>query len=144
MAHEDAGHYAAKHPAGTACSPAVAAALRERAENSRVTCSAAMEVVKEFGVDPSEVGKTLDLLEFRITKCQLGLFGYQPEKKIVQPATDVPADLRARLQAAAAEDSLSCASCWDVADELRIAKMEISAVCEALGLKVRPCQLGAF
>lgn len=144
MAHEDAGHYAAKHPAGTASDPALAAALTERAKDDRVTCASAMEVATGLGVAPSVVGTALDLLEYRITRCQLGLFGYQPEKKIVEPAGQIADDLREKLREAAPEGSLSCASSWEIAAALGVAKMDVAAACEALGLKVRPCQLGAF
>ncbi len=34
----------------------------------------------------AEIGVTLDLLEIRIGKCQLGLFGYKPVSKAVAPA----------------------------------------------------------
>ena len=144
MAHEDAGHYAAKHPAGTASDPAVAAALSEKARDDCVTCAAAMEVVAGLDVTPSVVGTALDLLEYRITRCQLGLFGYQPEKKIVRPADDVAEDFRGRLLEAAPAASLSCALSWEIADALGMTRMDVSAACEALGIKVRPCQLGAF
>lgn len=144
MPHEYAGHYSAKHPDGTAYDPALAAALRERAEDDRITCVAAFDVVDALGAAPPEIGKTADLLEYRITKCQLGLFGYSPEKRIVKPAVHVPDELRERLLVAAAGGWLSCAAAWEIADALGLEKMAISGACEGLGLKVGPCQIGAF
>lgn len=144
MPHEYAGHYSAKHPDGTAYDPALADALRKRAEDDRITCAAAFEVAEAVGATPEEVGKTADLLEYRIIKCQLGLFGYSPEKRIVKPADHVPDDLRERLLEAVADGKISCAAVWDIADELGLARMTVSGACEGLGLKVGPCQIGAF
>ena len=144
MTHEDAGHYSSKHPEGTSYDPALAAALTERAEDGRITCTAAFGVAETFKVPSYEVGKTIDLLELRIVECQLGLFGYSPEKRIVKPAEAVPDDLRDRLQKITAEGRISCASCWKIADTLGIGKMAVSSACELLGLKIKPCQLGAF
>ena len=144
MTHEDAGHYAGKHPTGTAPDPAAAAALEVEAGDGRITCAAAFEVADALGVSPSEIGKTLDLLEYRITHCQLGLFGYSPDKKIVKAATEVPEALAEGLERVSSDGRLDCASCWKIAAELGMERMAVSAACEGLGLKIGPCQLGAF
>jgi hypothetical protein len=144
MTHEDAGHYSAKHPAGTLSDPALAAALAERAEDGRITCTAAHDLAETFKVAPSEVGKTADLLEYRIIRCQLGLYGYSPGKRIVKAAEEVSDDLRDRLLGAVTDGRIGCASCWKIAQTLGIEKLAVSAACERLGLKVKRCQLGAF
>jgi len=144
MTHEDAGHYGAKHPAGTVCDPAIAAALEDAAEDGRVACAAAHDIATAFKVAPSEVGKTADLLEYRIVKCQMGLYGHEPEKRTVKPAGTVSEDLRERLGRYAADGRITCASCWKIARELGIEKLTVSCACESLGIKVKHCQLGAF
>ncbi len=103
--------------------PALARALSEIAENGRITCAAACRLADTLGVDPAELGKTADLLELRIIRCQLGLFGYEPEKRIVRPAEVVSDDLRERLEATIAEGKISCASLWAIAEELGLEKM---------------------
>jgi hypothetical protein len=144
MTHEDAGKYAAKHPADTAADPVIAAALEEVVEDGRVACTVVHDLAEELGVSPADVGMTIDLLECRIIKCQLGLFGYLPEKKIVKPVAVVSDGFRARLERAAIEGRISCAECWAIAGELGVRKIAVAAACENLGLKVKPCQLGAF
>jgi hypothetical protein len=144
MAHEDAGKYSRKHPAGTSCDPAIVAAVKAKAENGRVACAVAHDMAADFRVAPSEIGKTMDLLEYRIVKCQLGLFGYSPEKKIVKASEDVSEELRNLLRQSAADGKISCASCWKSAQTLVISKMAVSEACELLGIKISPCQLGAF
>jgi hypothetical protein len=144
MTHEDAGRYSAKHPTGTVSDPAITAALTEKAEDGRVTCTAAHDIARNFGVAPSEVGKTSDLLEYRITRCQLSLFGYAPEKKTVEAAEEISDDLRDHPRRAAADGKIVCASCWTIAETLGIEKMAVSAACELFDIKIRRCQLGAF
>ena len=144
MPHEYAGKYGTKHPAGTKADPAISAAIQEVAEDSRISCAVAHDVAEELGATPAEVGKTIDLLEHRITKCQMGLFGYLPEKKIVKPAEAVSDKLRDRLLDATEEGRVSCAACWDIAQALGIQKISVAAACEALDLSIKPCQLGAF
>jgi len=64
--------------------------------------------------------------------------------KIVQPLTEVPPDLAARLRAAAEDEGIPCAAVWQVADELGFSRLEASGAVEALGLRVSRCQLGCF
>ena len=144
MPHEYAGHYSTKHPQGTPPNQAIAQALGQVAVDSRVTCTAAHAVAKKLGVAPAEVGKTADLLEIRVIECQMGLFGYSPEKRIVKPAESVESPLRERIEAATNDGRITCAACWKIAGDLGLAKMAVASACEAMGLKVKNCQIGAF
>lgn len=141
---EDALHYRAKHPQGTPHDPALARALSEIAEDGRFTCAAACRLAETAGVEPADLGKTADLLELRIIRCQLGLFGYEPEKRIVQPADEVSGELRERLEAAMVDGKISCAALWGIADSMGLEKIDVSAACECLKVKITPCRLGAF
>ena len=144
MTREDAGHYSIKHPKGTTYDPALAEALEQKAPDGLLSCTTAHEIASAFAVPPAEVGKTADLLEYRIVECQMGLFGYSPEKRIVKPADEVSDQLRDSLQRYAADGRISCATCWKIADDLALEKMAVSSACERLGIKVKHCQLGAF
>lgn len=144
MTHQDAGHYRAKHPAGSSPDPAIAGALSERGSDGQITCAAAFRIAEDLGVAASAVGETADLLEYRIIRCQLGLFGFTPDKKIVGPADTVSDAVRNHLEAAAGAGHLDCASSWEIAKELGLEKMAVSAACERLGIRITECQLGAF
>jgi hypothetical protein len=144
MTHEDAGHYAAKHPPGTRPDPAIAEAVLARVENGHITCSDAHRIARDFGVSPAVVGTTIDLLEKRIAKCQLGLFGYGPQRKLVEPVDHVEPELAAALHRLAVDGRIRCKDCWDTAAAFSKTRLAIAAACEHLGLKIRPCQLGAF
>jgi hypothetical protein len=118
--------------------------LTKRCRTGELSCAEAFHFADQLGVSPAEIGRYADHLKLHLIKCQLGLFGYEPEKKIVKPAAHIDDELDAAIQAALVNDRLPCAAAWAIAASLGLAKMTVSAACEALGVKVKPCQLGAF
>jgi hypothetical protein len=144
MTHRDAGDYSTKHGAGEKPNPEVAKAVTEAADAGKIACAQVFSIASELGVGPSEAGKTVDLLKIRLVKCQLGLFGYAPEKSIVKPAEKVSPELESAIRSRVADERLPCVQAWQIADELNLKKLDVSCAAEALGIKVKPCQLGAF
>lgn len=144
MTHKDAGHYAAKHPPDAKCNPQIAEAVKKKVLDNRITCVAAHKIAHELDVTPAEVGLTIDLLENRISKCQLGLFGYRPQKRIVKSAENVSPQLKKAIEKALVNNRISCASCWEIAQKFGLPKTNVSAACETLKIKIFSCQLGAF
>ncbi len=144
MTHEDAGQYAAKHPKRTTCNPKIAEAVKQKVSDGRITCAAAFKIADKMNVPLAEVGVTIDLLESRIIKCQLGLFGYRPQKKIVKPAKFISPRLEEAIKKSLVNNRISCASAWNIANRFSIPRMDVSAACEKLKIKISSCQLGAF
>ena len=144
MTHEDAGHYAAKHAAGTRPVPGVEEAVKNKIKDSYITCAAAHKIALDLGVTPAEVGVAVDLMEARLSKCQLGLFGYAPDRRIVKPASEVSHELEEAIKKALVDSRITCLSCWDIAKEFGIARMDVASACEALRVRIFSCQLGAF
>ena len=144
MTHQDAPAYAGKHASGEKPDPAIAQAVRKLVTGTEVTCVQAFEVSDELMREPGEVGKNLDLLNLKLVKCQLGLFGYSPKKSIVRPAEKVSDKLKAAIENRLVEGRLSCADAWAIADQFRLKKMDVSSAAEALKIPIKPCQLGAF
>jgi hypothetical protein len=122
--------------------------IRERLESGKLPCSQAHAAAQELGLDPLAVGKAADEAGIRVSRCQLGLFGYGPKAegkhKIVQAMGTVPEPLAERLQQQTESDGITCLSIWQVADELGYQRIEASSAVEALGLRVSRCQLGCF
>lgn len=110
----------------------------------KLDCVAAFEIAEILNVSPKTVGRVLDQMDYRIIHCQLGLFGHSPEKKIVIPEKDISPELKAAVETAAKDCRLSCLKAWDIAASLQISKITVSNACEGLGLRIKPCQLGAF
>jgi hypothetical protein len=119
-------------------------AIKGKAIDDKIACSAVFAITGELGVTPADAGRALDLMEISIVKCQLGLFGYAPEKKIVKPAPSVSDAMSGEIRARLVDGKLSCAAAWEIAAKLKVAKMDVAAACETLEIKIKPCQLGAF
>jgi len=144
MTHEDAGHYASKHPKGTEADPRIVKQVRQKLSDNHITCAAAHAIAADLSIPPSKVGVTIDLLEARIVKCQMGLFGYSPQKCIVEPAENISAELKNAIDTKQGDQRISCEHCWEIASQQGRRKLEIAGACETMGMKVKPCQLGAF
>ncbi len=137
-------HFAKKHKGNIELDPAVKEEVLKRSKEGKLPCAVAFEIVKDLGVTAGEVGKTVDLLNFRLMKCQLGLFGYTPEKKIIKPKDTENQGLKDAINNALVNERLSCKSAWNIASDFKIRKMTISSIAEGMGVKIKPCQLGAF
>lgn len=136
--------FSEKHPEGTSVAPKILESIQEQAKEGGLPCAVAFELASRLGVAPPEVGLGADLLEMPITKCQLGLFGYGEKKKIAKPAETVEPSLDRAIRERLKAGRLACVDAWAIADQLGIRKMTVSSACEALGIKIKPCQLGAF
>ena len=144
MAHEDKGKYLKKHAQNIEIDEDLKNEIIEQAKNKSISCKKAEEIAGELGCSLEETGRTIDILNIKITKCQLGLFGYGETKKIVQPAKEVTQELKEKITSSLKDGNLPCAAAWKIASELNIPRMKVCADCESLEIKVKPCQLGAF
>jgi hypothetical protein len=146
MEQNGANPFAAKH--GQVSPESLDATIREKLEkvaaDAQLACAVAFRLADDLRRPPAEIGQAADLLGIRLVKCQLGLFGYAPKKKIVRPAEKVDRTLEDSIRAALQDGRLPCRLAWELAERFKLPKMSVSAACEALGIKVQPCQLGAF
>jgi PIN domain nuclease of toxin-antitoxin system len=74
----------------------------------------------------------------------MGLYGYLETQKIVQPAKEIPAELKTEITSSLQDGKLSCAAAWEIAGKFNMTRMKVCAACEAMEIKIKPCQLGAF
>ena len=127
---------------------AIVERVKQRSHEGDLPCMAAHTVAWETGAAPARVGSIADELGLIVTDCQVGLFGYGPKaegkSKLIRPMPAVPADLKARIEARAKEGRITCLACWDIARELNIERLAVGNAADAIGIKIRPCQLGAF
>ncbi len=144
MSSESENSFSQKQVPGTQPDPMVAQEIKKRRRDEMLPCAVAFEIAKELKVSPLDVGKTADLLDISLAKCQLGLFGYKPDKKIVKAVDVAPAELLAAIRAAMENERLTCEAAWKIADRFKITKLKFSSVCEGQKIKIKPCQLGAF
>jgi len=144
MTHKDAGKYSKKHAHDEKPDTVLASAIKGAAEEGKISCAGVFKIVSELGVSPAEAGKAVDMLDVKLVKCQLGLFGYEPRKVIVTPAAKVSPELDSAIRGNLQDGRLPCAHAWRIADMLKLQRMEVSCAAEALNIRIKPCQLGAF
>ena len=144
MSRQKGKKFTDKHESNAQINAEIKDQIISRTQNKELPCAVAHKIAAELNVSPAEVGKTADLMEMMLVKCQLGLFGYTPEKKIVKPKAAENPNLTSAIQDALVEGNLSCANAWEIAQRFEVSKMNVSSVCEQLKIKIKPCQLGAF
>ncbi len=146
MTREEGQKFSDKHGPNAQAQPGAADQIQKSAKNGAVTCAAAHRIAGELKLPPAEIGKAIDLLDYKISKCQIGLFGYGhgADKKVVEPKAPENQQLEAAIREALVDEKLSCRDAWGIASRFKIPKMAVSNACEALEIKIKPCQLGAF
>jgi len=125
----------------------IESAILTTLRDGRLPCAFAFRLAAENGWTPTQVGVEADRLDVRISRCQLGLFGYESfrQKSLVQTVPEAPGDVTVSLRAAASDDEkISCAALWRIAEDHGLPRIAIACAAETLGLRVTPCQLGCF
>ncbi|MCP4679132.1 MAG: hypothetical protein GY854_27300 [Deltaproteobacteria bacterium] len=141
------GKFASKHPVGSHLDDAVAHEIRIHLEDGKLSCAAAIRIAQDLDVPMADVGRNADLLEARIHKCLFGLFGYQDEdgEKIpVEPAEVVSEEMEQAIRERLEDNCLTCEAGWEIAQKMNVARGRIASICEALGIKITNCRIGAF
>jgi hypothetical protein len=136
--------YAAKHGSAAHLDADLARHVGQAAQDRGIDCETAHGLAARLNQSPPAIGRAMDLLDLRIVRCQLGLFGYTPDKRIVTPAEKIAAEIEAQIRAALHDGRLPCAAAWALADRSGLSRLAVAQVCEALKIKISNCQLGAF
>jgi len=124
--------------------PELKKVLLEKARENELPCAVAFKISEDEHVSMDEIGNVADFMRIRLIKCQLGLFGYKPEKKIVKTLTTISKSLEEKIKSEAHDGKISCKAAWQIASDLDINKLEVGNACETMSIKIGPCQLGAF
>jgi hypothetical protein len=133
MTRQKGQKFADKHGSNTQLNEPIKDHINRQAKNNELPCAVAFNIADELNVSAAEVGKTADLLEIMLVKC-----------KIVKPQTPENQNLESTIRDSLVDGKLSCERAWEISRSLNVSKMTVSAVCEQLKIKIKPCQLGAF
>jgi len=115
----------------------------ENLEEGKLPCEKAFAIAQKLRVKPAKIGKKADEMGIKISRCQLGLFGYGGQK-LVSPLEEVPPELEEEIRRHSREGKLICAKAWAIARKLNLSKLEVSRAAESLGIRITECQLGCF
>jgi hypothetical protein len=123
--------------------------LAQVADQGCIGCADAHRIAAELALSPQELGSLVNReTDYRFDRCQLGLFGYGKKGteayKIVLPAQHCPDAIMAAIQERTIDGRVPCAALWEIAARFRYPRLGVSNIAQALGLKVKPCQLGCF
>jgi hypothetical protein len=120
--------------------------IRTSTLNGHLPCPAAFRIADELGRTPLKIGQEATRLGIKISRCQLGLFGYDDlgSRSIVKPLKGVPSVLKGAIEAHLVKGKLPCRAAWEIAAQLKIGKVQVAGAVEALGIKISSCQLGCF
>ncbi len=143
MGHQDKGHFKAKHE-NKRIEPTVAKSIEKLGIDNCLTCASAHRIAKQQNLTPTQIGVQTDLLEYRITECQMGLFGYPDKKKRIDPNINIPGNLDNAIDDKNKNGRISCLECWNIANNMKVKKLDIGSACEKKEIRIKPCQLGAF
>lgn len=144
MSRRHAGHFSAKHPADTVIDHTVMKAVALKMANHKIACKTAFAIAADLSVPPSTVGIAIDLNEGRIMACQLGLFGYGKNKKILDNPAKISNEVTNAINTALIDGCLPCEKAWQIAKDRALSRLEIARICESMGIRISRCQLGAF
>jgi hypothetical protein len=133
-----------KHRPDTKPESSIKHEILKHSLNNELSCASAFLIAKELNIPPGKVGMTADLINCRLIKCQMGLFGYKPDKKIVKPVITADQNLKNTITDNLVEGKLACKIAWNIASNLKVTKMTVSGICEGMNIKISECQLGAF
>jgi hypothetical protein len=109
-----------------------------------VACPAGWKVARDAEVSRLDVGAMIDRLGIRVADCQLGCFKVSKTPYDGTETESCGEEVIRRVAALGARGELTCASAFALAGELNVKPMSVADAANALGFKVRQCQLGCF
>jgi hypothetical protein len=122
----------------------IADAVQERAREGKLSCGAAFRIAEELAVNPLKIGEMADALGLRLYHCQLGLFGYDGEERIIHAAEELSPELEQAIREGLIVGRLPCAVAWAIANRFDLPKTHVANAAERLEIRIGQCQLGAF
>lgn len=144
MTRAHKGNYRAKHPESAQVADSLRDAVAQKLAQGPIACKTAFAIAQRLSLAPMEVGKAIDIQQGRIHACQLGLFGYGAKDNRLQNSKPVCGEMETAIQKAIADGRLRCLDAWSIADSCQLKRIEVARACEAMKVKIRQCQLGAF
>ncbi len=117
-------------------------------EKGKLPCAVAHYIAAYLKCDPLQIGKTATDVKTKLYQCQLGLFGYgrkgKSAYKITGRKVEVEPEVMDSIKSHITDGKISCARLWEIADSNGITRAEVGNAADSMGIKISPCQLGAF
>lgn len=114
--------------------------------SERLPCVVAFHAAEELGITAREVGAVANNADVRVSRCQLGLFGFEEfgEKRFTGCVAVIPSELREALTERSTSKTIPCPTAWQIADDLAIPRILVGVAANKMGIRITHCQLGCF
>ncbi|MEE8593927.1 MAG: hypothetical protein V3T03_07370 [Candidatus Bipolaricaulota bacterium] len=114
--------------------------------SERLPCVVAFHAANELGVTARELSTVANDADVRISRCQLGLFGFEEfgEKRFSGCVAVIPSELRDALTEGSTSKAIPCLAAWRIADDLAIPRILVGVAANEMGIRITHCQLGCF
>ena len=109
-----------------------------------LSCPVAWRIARKFNVTKTTIGVIADRLGIRITNCQLGCFKIEKTPYDNSYYSNSDGEICNILKELHETDQLTCAKAFELARQFNLKSMVIADKVNAMGLKIRGCQLGCF
>jgi hypothetical protein len=109
-----------------------------------LTCPVAWGIARKSNVPKIVVGEITDRLGIRITNCQLGCFKIEKTPYDNSSYSNIDGEICNILKELHETDQLTCTKAFELARQFNLKPMVIADEVNAMGLKIRGCQLGCF
>jgi hypothetical protein len=109
-----------------------------------LSCPVAWGIARKSNVPKIVVGEITDRLGIRITNCQLGCFKIEKTPYDNSSYSNIDGEICNILKELHETDQLTCAKAFELAQQFNLKPIVIANEVNAIGLKIRGCQLGCF
>ena len=118
--------------------------IKSALKEGYLPCPAGWKIADNMGIPRIAVGAVMDKLGIRISNCQLGFFRVDKTAGPDRAAEDLHPRIVVSLKEMDEAHKLTCAAVFELAPTLKETPALISKTANALGIKIRNCQLGCF
>ena len=138
--------FAKKHGNNVNLNAAVKDEITKSMKNGAIFCDDAFRIADKLNITSEKVGITADLMDCKLTGCQLGLFGLQSQNKASEMLLPElkKNDLKKKIMSELIDSRLTCKKAWEIASQHRVCKITVTELCDEMKIKITRCQLGAF
>ncbi len=119
-------------------------AVRSNLIDGYVACRSGWKIANDLDVTRIDVGSMIDKLGIRVTDCQLGCFKVSKMPYLDGVAEQLNDEAVSRIRELKEAGGLTCKSVHDLAHDLKAKPISIANMANAMGCKIRECQLGCF
>ncbi|MFA5317701.1 MAG: hypothetical protein WC369_09820 [Dehalococcoidales bacterium] len=118
--------------------------VRASLKEGYLSCPTAWGIARKSNVPKTTIGEITDRLGIRITNCQLGCFKIEKTPYDNSSSSNIDGEICNVLKELHETGQLTCAKVFELARQFNLKPMVIADAVNAMGLKIRGCQLGCF